>query len=101
MLNRPGENPDCNDLISLWEWGVLGCYWGNYKGDYIENEEKLDKKVKNLMQLVEYVLITDTVRSVMRVCDLSVALLTSCHFSTVRFAGRRGGSLLIACNQQP
>ena len=50
MLNRPGENPDCNDLISLWEWGGTG---GNYMGDYIENEEKLDKKVKNLMQLVE------------------------------------------------
>ena len=42
MLNRPGENPDCNDLISLWEWGGTG---GNYMGDYIENEEKLDKKV--------------------------------------------------------
>jgi len=67
-----------------------------YKGDYIENEAKLDKKVENLMQLWN-VLLTDTVQSVMRGCDMFVvALLTSCHFSAVHFAGSRGGSLLIA-----
>ena len=37
----------------------------------------------------------------MRVCDLSVAFLTSCHFSAVHFAGSRRGSLLVAHNQQP